>query len=306
MAGISIALEADGPNRASALDALFARCAPSGGAPRILVRFAAEPPPVPDAAPDWSFSDVELWFTDHGAVARHDSGIVARRCGADILVGGPDDGAALARAFRRSAQHVLADAMVDHDRFALHAAAVERDGRAMIIIGDTGAGKSTLAVSAARLSWSVLTDDIVWLRLDGDEVLVSGFPKPVHVPPELLAHAPDAATTLPGDERGRLVLPDAVTAADRSAPLLGVVVVDHGDEHGALEPCSSGPPLLTLLMRSFPLQDSPAAVRRFFPLAVQASLHPAAVLSLPADPQRRLTRAGELLAEAWERLESAQ
>ena len=34
---------------------------------------------------------------------------------------------------------------------------------AVVVLGDTGAGKSTLAIGALRAGWSVLTDDIAWL-----------------------------------------------------------------------------------------------------------------------------------------------
>lgn len=49
----------------------------------------------------------------------------------------------------------------------LHAAAVARGGRALVIAGDTGAGKSTLALTLARAGWAHLADDLAVLDRAG-------------------------------------------------------------------------------------------------------------------------------------------
>jgi hypothetical protein len=53
----------------------------------------------------------------------------------------------------------------------LHAAAVERSGRAIVLAGESGQGKSTVSTFLCSLGWSFMSDDVLALRLDEDEVL---------------------------------------------------------------------------------------------------------------------------------------
>jgi hypothetical protein len=43
--------------------------------------------------------------------------------------------------------------------FPMHAACVARDGRAVVLCGDSGAGKTSLAYACARRGWTFLSDD---------------------------------------------------------------------------------------------------------------------------------------------------
>jgi len=54
----------------------------------------------------------------------------------------------------------------------IHAAAIARDGRALLLAGDSGAGKSTLAYACARRGWTYISDNESWLlRSDARTVL---------------------------------------------------------------------------------------------------------------------------------------
>jgi hypothetical protein len=57
----------------------------------------------------------------------------------------------------------------------VHAAGVVRDGIAVVLPGDPGAGKSTLAASLLRRGFGYLSDEAVGLRADDQAVL--GYPK---------------------------------------------------------------------------------------------------------------------------------
>ena len=48
----------------------------------------------------------------------------------------------------------------------LHAAVVERNGRALVLTGESGAGKSTLAAMMMRAGWRLLGDEFALVGLD--------------------------------------------------------------------------------------------------------------------------------------------
>lgn len=305
VAGLAVLLEADDPARWHAVDALFGMCPTAAVDAGVLhVCFSASPPLAPERPADVAFSDVDLWYTDAGVVTRHHAGIVVVRDGDTVLAGGPAIDEGLAKAFRRSVQHVLADAMAAHGRFALHGAVVVDGTGAIIVLGDTGAGKSTLAVSALRLGWSVVTDDIAWVAAAADGALtVSGFPKPLHAPPEMVDGLPVDADRVVGDPRQRFVLRGGLTADDVAHRIHGIVIVHHGTAAATLASFPTGPRLLTMVMRSFPLQGSPTRVRQFFPFAARLSHTPVVLLEHAADPAVRAAEAAALLREAAARFD---
>lgn len=107
----------------------------------------------------------------------------------------------------------------------LHAAAVERDGRAIIITGESGAGKSTLATMLATQGWRFMADEFVLI----DPVLgeVHPFPRPISLKNAAIAavaaRCPDRrfGPLLTATPKGtvRHLAPDAraVAAMDRAA-----------------------------------------------------------------------------------------
>jgi HprK-related kinase A len=66
----------------------------------------------------------------------------------------------------------------DAHRFvAMHAAVVERDGRALIVSGESGAGKSTLCAALVLAGWRLLSDEFA--LVDPETGLLSPLPRPV-------------------------------------------------------------------------------------------------------------------------------
>jgi hypothetical protein len=97
------------------------------------------------------------------------------------------------------------------DRLPLHAAAVARDGAALLLAGRAGVGKSTLAYAALRAGMPVMAEDIVWVSLQ-PHLRVWGLTTTVHLPrdadqffPELM----DAAGTIvaSGEEKTVMEVP---------------------------------------------------------------------------------------------------
>ena len=58
----------------------------------------------------------------------------------------------------------------------LHAALVQLEGRGVLLCGDAGAGKSSLAFSCARSGWTFLSDDSSYLVRNRNDRLVLGSP----------------------------------------------------------------------------------------------------------------------------------
>ena len=67
----------------------------------------------------------------------------------------------------------------------LHAACVERDGRAILMSGHSGAGKSTLSALLAERGWRLLGDEFALLDLATG--LIQPFPRPVSLKNEAIA-----------------------------------------------------------------------------------------------------------------------
>lgn len=72
------------------------------------------------------------------------------------------------KVFRRLLEgQVLAVVCHQRDRLVLHGSAVQVDGRAVVFLGPTGAGKSTTATACYEAGYPLLDDDVVVVRTDG-------------------------------------------------------------------------------------------------------------------------------------------
>ena len=67
--------------------------------------------------------------------------------------------------------------------FPLHAAALAREGRGVLLPGRSGQGKTTIALSLLRHGWAALSDDTVLLRAAGNGVRAHAFRRPLCVEP---------------------------------------------------------------------------------------------------------------------------
>ncbi len=131
----------------------------------------------------------------------------------------------------------------------LHAAALEVNGRALVLCGASGAGKTTLTLALAARGHRLLTEEVVWIDAHGT---VRGLPRPLHIPAESpqRARVPSTWTKLPYAIRSRdgvlrenvLVVPAPEALVLDALPLHTIVRIGHGPDWPVhLEP--SPPPI---------------------------------------------------------------
>lgn len=76
------------------------------------------------------------------------------------------------------------------DRQPLHAAAVARDDRVVLLVGRAGVGKSSLTYAAARAGFAVFAEDIVWLQT-APVLRVWGLANRMHLPADAHRRFPE-------------------------------------------------------------------------------------------------------------------
>lgn len=118
----------------------------------------------------------------------------------------------------------------------LHSAAVARDGRAVLIVGGSGDGKSTLAAALVQRGFAYVTDEQVTLRPDDAAILP--FARPVTLRRQvwpLFAGVTGVPPQDPGDAEWRRVevSPYDLGAVHADGPLVPAVIVVPGFEVGA-------------------------------------------------------------------------
>lgn len=136
-----------------------------------------------------------------------------------------------------------------HARYHVHAAGVVApDGRAWLLTGETGSGKSTLTYALARQGWPVLGDDGVVLERAPHGVIAHSWREPLQVSIELREVFPEleerAAFVNWQDARHRVAMNAAFI---KRAPVGGVIVLERGpnDDLSTLVPTSA----LAMLVR---------------------------------------------------------
>ena len=131
----------------------------------------------------------------------------------------------------------------------LHASTVALDGRAVLISGPSGSGKSDLALRLLDRGFTLVSDDRTILRKDGDKLIASApatikgkleirgvgvveMDTASDVPVALVVELTSDIQRLPDDSRERLILGTAiplinVDATTASAPSKVVVALDR-------------------------------------------------------------------------------
>jgi hypothetical protein len=296
LAGIATHVWAADLARAEAMAAALRVAMPVPGPPSLEVRFEHRTAPVMRPSGSAPF---DIQRDGPGLVfVRGDLGLVARVDPDEIVVSG--DASDLVAAFRRVFSFAVAHAFAWRHRHVLHAATLSLDEGCLLVLGPTGAGKSTVALCALHCGWPVLGDDLVALDVDGDRILATALPRPIAAPRELVDNA--GAVPIPGDARERLELPPA-TVTPGTRPVLGVIVTTH-----AASPASSMLELrsfavVPIVLASCLVADTAETRQALFPVAVQLSRLPTVELAHGTRSGARIEEGCRLLEQIRTRLQ---
>lgn len=122
---------------------------------------------------------------------------------------------------------------------AVHAACVAREGKGILLSGESCAGKSTLAWACARAGWSYVSDDACWLPIDGDGREVLGWSHQVRFrddAPGLFPELEGLISRIRPNGKLSIEVPTAAFPAIRTASRTGVGAVVFLDRSGRREP----------------------------------------------------------------------
>jgi hypothetical protein len=145
--------------------------------------------------------------------------------------------------FRAAMLEALTLALVTQfDRHPLHAAAIARGDKAVLLAGPSGAGKSTLAWLAHEAGLEVLGDDRVWIQLE-PKPRMWAWPGRVRLLPEVQhgARASDAGVLDERDGKRKLARSLGGTPGPARHDMGDVVVcvLERGDEAATLQRASA-------------------------------------------------------------------
>ena len=301
VAGVEVALTAADETRFAVLQHMYGPAAPIGSvpdaSPAVRIAYERDPIVVPDREPD-AVDNIGTQWSEPGGVHFTEDG-PARLCvaGGHVRVSADLDAPSMAYHLTGVLQQGLAHALAGPTQMLLHGAAAADTRGALVIVAESGRGKSTAAAAALRHGWRLLSDDLTLVRR-GDAT-VEGFAKDVAFPREALAGSELADTAeAVGDSRDRLRLPVGMLAPGRH-PLRAVVIADHSPGDGRLEPVGPDARLSTIL-DGFPLAPSAAYAQTTLPVLAWLARFPVFRLLHDIDPDVRVDVAARLLDEAME------
>ena len=113
---------------------------------------------------------------------------------------------------------VLREILAGRGRILLHGAGlVLPNGFGVLLLADSGGGKTTTALSLLRLGARLLADDLTALSRENGELRMRGFAEPLNLTPQTIAFFPELARArvlAPSRADGKRVLPADAAYAD--------------------------------------------------------------------------------------------
>lgn len=191
--------------------------------------------------------------------------------------------------FREGMLEALTLSLLSHfDRHPIHAAAVARDGHAVLLAGPSGSGKSTLAFVAHTAGLDVLSDDRVWVQLT-PTFRVWGWPGRVRLLSDALPRIADTQKVV-------IDLPHAIEASGYTTERATVCALVRGGAHASLDRLS--PALIADVLRRKPDPGFDRFPERHDAVVGALTEHGGWQLTLSDDPREALPLLTSLLASA--------
>ena len=173
--------------------------------------------------------------------------------------------------------------------FSLHAFAAARDGKAVLLVGDIGAGKTTTGLSLLEAGWKLVSNDSPLLSQSADGVLACAYPGLLAAYDDTLARFPSLHRFQgdPADRRKRAIpAQDAYGDVWQDEAEAGVLLfpsVTPGLECSRVEPMEAPEALLALVPNSIERWDRDYIAPHLALLQALVQQAPAYRLLLPPD-----------------------
>lgn len=188
-------------------------------------------------------------------------------------------------------QHLLIDQLLPRIRSAysalvIHACAVRIGESAIVIAGESGWGKSTLAAALHSQGHEVLSDDCVILRIEDGAVRVRSTYPSLRLLPDSLAllDEPDVGATMTeASSKQRIRLQHEVTQIEQKATALYLLQAPAACDEIQILPQPLATECIELMRQAFVLDvtDRPAHARQLQHASAVAQVLPAFTLAFP-------------------------
>ena len=135
--------------------------------------------------------------------------------------------------------------LTQFDRQPIHAAAVQRDGRALLLAGKSGAGKSTLVYALARAGFEIVSDDVVFAQ-QHPHLRLWGLPRVLNLTEDARRFFPELQTVEPAMQvNGKQKISVNVNARGWGArwPVadpVGICLLQRAGNSASLSPAAPG------------------------------------------------------------------
>ena len=121
--------------------------------------------------------------------------------------------------------------MLQREQVAIHGGTVESEGKAVIITGDKGAGKSTLTTALRMNGYRFLADDVAAVVIDQEPIIKPGFPyqKLCEDAIEEMGYNKSNYRSIIGDTEDKYMVPAYEYFVEEDTKLIAIVELCKGE-----------------------------------------------------------------------------